>query len=78
MARHPLRKYLLALDHPDGLQGARKDLAARLGCHPGSVRNVDSALRRPSWDFALRLEQVTEGVVKAERVMRAPLRSRAA
>lgn len=71
MALHPLRKYLLALEHPEGLQGARRDLAARLRCHPDSVRNIDSGYVRPSWTFALAIERETG--VKPDKLMRAVL-----
>jgi hypothetical protein len=78
MAQHPLRKYLLARKHPHGLQAARREFAERIGCHPDSVRNIDSSLKRPGWPLALRIEEKTQGVVKAEKIMRAPVRESSA
>jgi DNA-binding transcriptional regulator YdaS (Cro superfamily) len=72
---NPLREHLISLNHPTGLTGARAALARKLRCHPGSIRNIDSGLRRPSWSLALRIEHATNGAVSAEKIMRAKLRS---
>jgi hypothetical protein len=83
MTPHPLRKFLLARKHPAGLQAARRELAEILECNPDSVRNVDSALKRPGWPFAIRIQDGTAKIaaqhpglvaVKAEKLMRAPVR----
>lgn len=74
MNDHPLRRYFISLRHPDGLGGARRDLAMALGCNPGSIRNIDSALRRPSWRFALLIEEAVGGSIRAEEIVRADYR----
>jgi hypothetical protein len=57
MAQHPVRKLLLARKHPDGLQGARKEFAALVGCHPDSLRNIDSAYHNPGTSLAKSIEK---------------------
>lgn len=77
MAVHPLRKYLVELNHPGGLTGARNELARKIGCHPGSVRNVDSSQQQPSGAFADLIESGVDGKVKAVSILRAEYRRRA-
>lgn len=57
MAQHPVRKLLLARKHPGGLQAARAEFAALLGCHPDSIRNIDSGYHNPGTPLAKSIEK---------------------